>query len=89
MYMVKCFRCQSDQNITKYNFKWINPQTKVNSLELPLCFNCNLNARITYDVYGVPDKATEQEVIDFINFDDEIEEIWSKIHYENWCNTHK
>lgn len=83
MYMVKCFHCQSDKNINKYNFKWLDADRKQQILALPLCFNCYLNARITYDVYGVPKKATEQEVIDFIHFDNDIEEIWSKFYYDN------
>lgn len=89
-----CFNCKYNckdncKDIKNYSFKWIDNEKNENILNLDLCGNCGTNARITYDVFGIPNKTNEEEVIKFINFNNEIEEIWAKYHYESWFDSHK
>ena len=80
--MSKCSQCDSSNNINNYNFEWKDSKNNINILPLLLCCNCATNARITYDVYGVPQRSSSAEVINnFLVFTDDIEDKWSEYHY--------
>ena len=81
-----CYNCKQ-KNAPDRLFEWIDRKDKKKkTLTMNLCSDCNLNARINYDVFGIPIKLSEKHVKDTFIYTAEIDDIYSKHFYEGIKN---